>query len=226
LRLCLLQELVSRGIPVGNVRQVAGHPLARLPSRLLDIESDVLPNHLPGLSSEGLKELTTGTNIVRVTEVASADPISSAVRVWITESNGMYEAKVFQTEGPVGAQDLSPGFLRSLHLDCLGDDIVAQVVSASRAFALLFLAASSGGAYGGNPHRAYGRLAAWESLGGLAGAIDGQTIESIEVLAKQCTWVSLVSDSDWFYQVAWDVALLAIRPDGRSVAVLAATDTD
>jgi hypothetical protein len=29
-----------------------------------------------------------------------------------------------------------------------------------------------------------------------------------------------------FYQVAWDLGLAAVRPDGRSLAVLAATDTD
>src|SRR5262249_39710491 len=44
-------------------------------------------------------------------------------------------------------------------------------------------------------------------------------------LATRCQWACCDAASGWFYQVAWDVGLLAVRPDGRSLAVLAATDT-
>ncbi|MFJ3235955.1 DUF6183 family protein, partial [Streptomyces sp. NPDC086787] len=30
----------------------------------------------------------------------------------------------------------------------------------------------------------------------------------------------------WFHQVAWDLAVAALRPDGQEIAVLAATDID
>jgi Family of unknown function (DUF6183) len=210
-----------------------------LPLRLQEIESEVielLPYfHARGHSRQGLLSLaasggklpsTKATDACAVAEAGSVESIVSAVRNWTVASNGMFEAKVFTTKRPIGNEDLSIEFLRSLHLDSLGVDIRGDVVPASRAFALLFAAAADGGAYGGRLEGAYGRLAAWKSLGGLAGATNRQTIESIEVLAKRCTWVSFVCDSEWFYHVAWDLALLAIRPDGRSLAVLAATDTD
>jgi hypothetical protein len=45
-------------------------------------------------------------------------------------------------------------------------------------------------------------------------------------LASRCLWVSWDAASEWYCQVAWDLGLLAVRPDGMSLAVLAATDTD
>jgi len=234
---CVLQELVLRGVHVGGVAQFAGHPLARLPLHLLEMESEVtrlLPNFGPrghsrqcllNLAASGAALLPTADHCY-VAEASSVDSIGSVVRSWTAGSNGMCEAKVFKTEHKIGIESLSLSFLRSLHLDCLGVDIRADVVSASRAFALLFAAASGGGAYGGRLEGAYGRLAAWESMSGLCGATDGQSVESIAALAEQCTWVSFVCDSEWFYHAAWDFALLAIRPDGTSVAVLAVTDTD
>ena len=45
-------------------------------------------------------------------------------------------------------------------------------------------------------------------------------------LVRRCQWVSFTADSEWFYRVAWDLGLLAVRPDRMSLAVFAATDTD
>jgi hypothetical protein len=39
-------------------------------------------------------------------------------------------------------------------------------------------------------------------------------------------WYRFAPDTDWFEHVAWDLALVAVSPDGRRLAVLAATDTD
>jgi hypothetical protein len=66
---------------------------------------------------------------------------------------------------------------------------------------------------------------AWKSLAGLAGA-PSDDVGTVADFARRCLWVSFEGGSDWFYQVAWDFALLAVRPDGMSLAVLAATDTD
>ena len=44
--------------------------------------------------------------------------------------------------------------------------------------------------------------------------------------AGRCSWFSFEAESEWFYNVAWDLALAVLRPDGRSLAILAATDTD
>ena len=118
----------------------------------------------------------------------------------------------------------------SLGLDCLSGTKAKQVhissSSASRALSFLFSAASGGGAYSGPPRGAHGRLAAWQSLAGLVGARDDASVETVAALAKQCTWWEFTAENDWFFQVAWDLGLVALRPQGRSLAVLAATDTD
>ena len=44
--------------------------------------------------------------------------------------------------------------------------------------------------------------------------------------AEACTWFSFHAVGDWFYDVAWDFGLIAVRPGGNTLAVLAATDTD
>ncbi|MFD4009691.1 DUF6183 family protein [Streptomyces albidoflavus] len=64
--------------------------------------------------------------------------------------------------------------------------------------------------------RAYGRLAAWQSLAALAGVADGAGSAEAEARAAECAWFGFDARTDWFEQVAWDIGL----------AVLAATDTD
>jgi hypothetical protein len=44
--------------------------------------------------------------------------------------------------------------------------------------------------------------------------------------ARACDWFSFNAGTSWFEQVAWDIGLAAIRPGRRSLAILAATDTD
>ncbi|WP_187437748.1 DUF6183 family protein [Actinomadura decatromicini] len=49
---------------------------------------------------------------------------------------------------------------------------------------------------------------------------------AVERAADLCAWV--LSTSDWHLQVhpSMDVGVAALRPDGRTVAVMAATDSD
>jgi hypothetical protein len=91
---------------------------------------------------------------------------------------------------------------------------------------LLFAAAANGGAYNRGLGGAYGRLAAWASAAALAGAPPGVAVAELAGLVERCEWLSFLSDSDWFEKVAWDLGLVAIRPDRMSLGVLAATDTD
>jgi hypothetical protein len=154
----------------------------------------------------------------------------SAVRGWAGESSGHAEARLFGVERPIWDDELSIAFLRSLKSDCLAstsqDDIWANRVSPGRAMSDLFAAASNGGAYGGGLLGAYGRLAAWASAQALTGAFPGQSIEEVAALAEQCLWLSFGASSGWFYNAVSDIGLIAVRPDRRSLAVLAATDTD
>ncbi|GEM29278.1 hypothetical protein NN3_02850 [Nocardia neocaledoniensis NBRC 108232] len=92
-------------------------------------------------------------------------------------------------------------------------------------WAVLFAAAANGGAYNGGEHGAYGRLAAWRTLGALCDASEFDSIERIERRAGDCAWFSFSADTDWFERVAWDLGIVTLTPE-PALVVLAATDTD
>lgn len=105
---------------------------------------------------------------------------------------------------------------------CPRSRLSAARVAPAEAMQCLLSAASHGGAYGHGEGSAWGRLQAWRSLAALAGADESGGAEAAEC----CTWVMFVDFGPWFYDVAWDLGLVALRPDRRSLAVLAATYTD
>ncbi|MEU6055809.1 DUF6183 family protein [Streptomyces xanthochromogenes] len=78
---------------------------------------------------------------------------------------------------------------------------------------MLFAAASTGGAYNSGSRGAYGRLAAWQSFGALAGCPEGAPFAEVEARAADCTWYEFEADTKWFEQAAWDVGLAALTPD-------------
>jgi uncharacterized protein (TIGR02996 family) len=253
---CLVQEMVLRKDDVYDLTplvrfmlemRVGGHPLAQLPLALVRVESE-LRYYLPLYNATSLslslprspsrqpgQPLPIGTtdvpmNVAEVIDSASAGRIVAVVRNWQEESNGQVEVRIFRAEHPIAEGELTVQFLRSLGLGALRgageEDVRAERIPASRAACILFSAASSGGAYGRGLLGAYGRLEMWRSLAGLVGAASSESVEAVAALAERCTWLAFDAESDWFYHVAWDFGLVAIRPDGMSLAVLAAADTD
>jgi Family of unknown function (DUF6183) len=93
-------------------------------------------------------------------------------------------------------------------------------------FQIVFSASSTGGAYSPGRRGAYGRLEAWKTIAGLAGVGADQPFERVNAAAQATTWFRFKAESQWFYGVAWDFGLAAERTDKRTLAVLAATDTD
>ncbi|GAA1928452.1 DUF6183 family protein [Streptantibioticus ferralitis] len=74
---------------------------------------------------------------------------------------------------------------------------------------------------------AYGRLAAWRSMAGLGGAPADASAQEVEDHARRSTWFHFEADADWFHnEIGDDYGIAALPPDGRRIAVLAATDTD
>ncbi len=97
-------------------------------------------------------------------------------------------------------------------------------VTPQRVLATLFNIAFSGGAYTHGQGIALARLKSWQSLGGLVG--ENGDLETIMNRAKQCRWFGFDATGGWFHNASWDVGIAALRPDGKSLALLAATDTD
>ncbi|MFF2808453.1 DUF6183 family protein [Streptomyces sp. NPDC058000] len=91
---------------------------------------------------------------------------------------------------------------------------------------LLFATASMGGMYSDGAHGAYGRLAAWRSLAGLAGAPRGSSAADVERRALDGTWFQFLADAEWFHNEIYDYGIACLSPDRRRLAVLTATDTD
>jgi hypothetical protein len=178
------------------------------------------------------------TNINRVntiwTEVELSDTeiahLQSAVRNWTEESNGLIESRIFHSDVSVSAEAINPATLLSLRLECLDGITEAKLNVASYsladALAILFAAAANGGAYNSGLGGAYGRLEAWHSASVLVGAEKDTEIGKIAAQASECAWYYFKADCAWFHRVAWDISLIAMRPDGRTIAVLAASDTD
>ncbi|WP_144120148.1 DUF6183 family protein [Catellatospora sichuanensis] len=249
LRACLVHELVLRGVCLDETPAIARwaasphwrhHPLGRLPLSLTALEATPpMPGyHLSG-SSHGMPERPAGghriqagaenpaLDVVEVTTAEDDEAIGAAVAGWFAHSNGRHEARVYELAGPATPEDVA-AVLPTLDLACLrdADPLPGLVPCAPEAvWRMLFVSASTGGAYGGGEHGAYGRLAAWRSLGGLAGC-PGDDPAEIEPMALACSWFGLDPLTGWFADVAWDVTAVALGPDRRRLAVLAATDTD
>jgi hypothetical protein len=163
------------------------------------------------------------------TDTVSA-AIAAAVENRTQGSNGRIETRVFAFAGPVGVE-MVPAALLSSGLECLRGRKPKSAFSVSsctpaEAWRVLFAAASSGGAYNSGCFGAYGRLFAWRSLAGLAGATQGATAAEVAECALRCSWYRFDADSPWYDQVAWDIGLAAVDPSRSRLAVLAATDTD
>ncbi|MFC5718587.1 DUF6183 family protein [Streptomyces gamaensis] len=253
LRACLAHELLLRGVNVtaepGMARWTNSphwryHPLGRLPLSLAAFEE--CPD-LPSYSASGgswsvpYGDATDGPQAVRksasphptateTTTESAAKSISAAVSNWSMESNGQVEARTFALPEPLPPEAV-PATLDSLPLDSFkapsaGNRPALYRCSATAAWRQLFAAASQGGAYNEGLRGAYGRLAAWQSLAALSGVPEHASSEEIEQAALACDWYSFGAGTKWFYNVMWDIGLVAVTPDGRRLAVLAATDTD
>lgn len=247
LRACLRQELVLRGAdvpdqrrrpgtePTGRPRHGEDHSLDWLPSSLRPVEGRPdLPHYTLSGSSCG-RPLVTGDPVRsqgpapaarETTTAAVAARIGAAVANWPEHSNGRVEARTFLLDAELCPGAVA-GTLASTGVECV-QSLTSEPESCTPAqvWPQLFTAASAGGAYGGGAYGAYGRLLAWRSAGALAGAAPDASAADVEAAAHGSAWYSFAGASDWFDRVAWDIGLAVVSPDGRHLAVLAATDTD
>jgi hypothetical protein len=242
-RACLVHELVLREGTVARspkIVQWAGsealrsHPLGRLPLALLDVEQgwekglgDIVEPDRETVVVAGAQPLWPATDVT-TDELSGA--LSAAVQNWADDSNGEIEARVFELGVPVTPATIATA-LPALDLECLEPGTIpfrlaVFDISVRVAWWILFHAALDGSAYGRGRYGAYSRLFAWRSLAALAGAAGDAGPEEVMALAQRCTWYRFDAGSAWYTHVFWDLGLVAVRPDGRSLAVLAATDTD
>ncbi|MFF7966572.1 DUF6183 family protein [Streptomyces sp. NPDC007903] len=236
------------GLPA-KTRTPPKHPLASLPLRLLPTERVLLrpanaprdwtwtlhpatvENHSdrPELHvSAEMRRRSADFDPVDVTVAVAAEAMGAAVRHWHEESNGTIAAQEFWCMSPVPADDFAAVFERPPLTPWPGKEQRDRLHSATsdRVLRVLLTAAVRSSAYGNGMFGAYGRLAVWRTLGGLVGAAPDASVEDTAMLVEQAHWFIADPSSDWFRQVAWDLAVAVLRPGGQDIAVLAATDTD
>lgn len=232
-----------------------GHVLGGMPLTLLASESEA-PTYVPmygaNAISKAVQRLEQGPTsnrtmpppndddpprATRVEDTKIEERLREAVLPWTNGSNGVAEAKVFQLASPITTP---PGrwLLRALPLECLSGEsgrspasgtssgLHAERVGPESVWGALFSAASNGGAYSSGLGGAYGRRAAWTTLAALVDAPADATPAQVDERARKASFLLFRAEGGWFNDIAWDIGTLAVREGGKSVAVLAATDTD
>lgn len=237
---CLLHELVLRDVDVERgdwrtwIEHLAStsHPLAWLPLSRAPFELDIaFPSYGIGASCFS-RDQRTGPEIdpddepapelLDITTPADQERLQAAAADWLERSHGLAESYVARLATP--ATRWTNALALSLKLTCMAHpDVHILQASPRTVFRDLFAAASLGGAYSDGLAGAWGRMAAWRSLGALAGAPPDASSEQVAAAALACQWVGMAC-GDWFKE--WTLGVAALRPDGASVAALAATDTD
>ncbi len=252
---CWMHETVLRGTSLDREEaalryqaQLAEreHPLGHLPLSLLAAESEA-PTYMPmygaNAISNAVQRLESGASSTRTmpppgdqpppnaalaVDAAVEQRLLDAVAPWTSGSNGNAEAKVFTLTPAL--RGVAPGrwLLRALPLACLEGSAALRTerTGPEAVWGALFAAAANGGAYSSGLGGAYGRRAAWTSLAALVAAAPEAPPAAVDTLASNCMFLMFGAAGGWWHDVAWDIGALAVRPDGASLAVLAATDTD
>jgi hypothetical protein len=252
---CWMHETVLRGTSLDREPAIvafharlaeAQHPLGALPLTLLEAESEA-PTYMPmygaNAISKAVARLESGPTsartlpppgehgapkVARIDDPALEARLRESVLPWTTGSNGKAEAKAFRLEPALTVASPGRWLLRALALDCVegAEALHAERTSADTVWGALFAAAANGGAYSSGLGGAYGRRAAWVSLAALIDGPEGATPFELDTLAPSARFLTFGAPGGWWSDVAWDIGVLAVRLDGASVAVLAATDAD
>jgi hypothetical protein len=237
----LVQEMVLHGIScdlfhlIGNFvdqLRALSHPLATLPLTLLPIEQ-----LLPYISSRyAWEELERERRafpsfqeeqliIEENTATSEQESIRTAITCW---NGGRSEVGIFAFNRAI--MDVSENFLLALPLLSLkgmhSPHLSLRELSPRAACCFVFAAASRGGPYDSGYGGAYGRLATWRTLAGLAGVAESSSMKEIALVVEQCRWFDFTAQNDWFDVGPWQLGLLTLRPDRSSLVALATTAID
>ncbi|MFI0410050.1 DUF6183 family protein [Actinomadura sp. 3N508] len=237
---CLLQETALRHDATSATEfaerlRAAGHPLADLPLRPAPAEREHALTAYPEppkpawcLPGDDAPEAPGPPGLAIAAEAVDWPDSSrarSAFRDWTADAEDI-EARLFRLGRPIAAGEFGSSLLSALPAASTGPAVTGvRRVTTADVLRRLFGAAAGGGAYGPGMHGAYARRASWESLAALAD-VQEFNVTAIEEAADRCGW--LFYTSDWHMRIipTLDVGIAALRPDRRTVAVLAATDAD
>jgi len=231
--------------------RVIGHPLAHLPLTLMSTEAyvdecvqayvdpDAPAPARPSIVDIGLDVPRWPGGELDVSSIETSP--DDALRLtgvfddWKDGSNGRTDCAQFVASTDIDVDRLSIEAIASLPAACLKDflnhidrtdilyltDRPMKIISPPWMYMTLLSAATRGGAYTYGFPSSYGRLAVWQSITALVGLPADTPIADVDAAVHRCQWISFTALSSWFYDVAWDVGLVCVREDRRTIAVLA-----
>jgi hypothetical protein len=167
--------------------------------------------HTPRPKSPKLKELI--------------DPEIHERIIAVTEDWPRFTAHIFKARKTLRASDISPALLARSGGACFdsASHIALQRISLREVYKGLFATIEGGPTYGPGTTPAIARHRTWKSLSGLCGAAQAASVEEINTICEQSQWFSFGADGTWFYASLWGLGLIALRPDGKTLALFAAT---
>lgn len=216
-----------------NSEIVQNHDLKSLPLTLLPAEKK-LARWLPMYGAGGMSwsggdavsaSITKGEAVEAERIEEDVSRIRAVVQSWEDESNGSSEAAIFRLHRVLDVHHFGTQTLRSLPMESLRDadeEIALEHCHFEGALSELFNAACHGGAYSSGEGGAYARLKSWRALGALCGC-GSDDIAFIAQNAENSAWFRFRAHGDWFICY---VGVLCLRADGKTLAVLCATDND
>jgi len=252
----LVHELVLRLVQLAQYENLVSvaqkaktvkHPLSQLPLELLTHERDlpaflkqyggivsfsVAPFNPPQTVSNPVGNQPSELQFSRMANDNSETSVTAAFDNWQAESGGKVEIGRFTSDREVAANTIEQTtLLLELGLACLdstkAENVTVRQVKPSEILNTLFSAAANGGAYNQGLGHAYGRLKMWESVAGLMNKSIQTDIKDLHDAMDKYLWFEFGSTSSlWFYDVAWDVGIVLIGEDRKTVNIVAATDTD
>jgi hypothetical protein len=165
------------------------------------------------------------TNLPQATEATTFEfhhRIDSAItwQTWL-----VHEARVFVFAVPIRETDVTKQLLLSLNLSYLKNitHFCLSQIKPEDVMALLFNAACYGSRYNSGGGPAWGRLAAWQSLAGLTDTDPTTPFETVGEVAQQSKWYQFVAGAKEYWRQVQFMGIATLRPDGKSLAILAAT---
>jgi Family of unknown function (DUF6183) len=232
--------------------QEQNHPLRVLPLSLMSSEVELCIYRRPIMTQRGIKYFPVSYDVIgyntayslaglpdtpseiKFIETTTPDlqaRLQSAFESWTNESNGNFEARRFMMQNTLEAnQIVNTRLLLDLNLDCLKgvDSSAVKVweISGTQVINQLFYFALNGGAYDHGLGNVYGRLHMWKSVAALLNAPVSIPILSLNESLDNVHCFQMYAASSWFYNVAWDAAIIALSKDGQVLTFIAATDTD
>ena len=232
------QEMILRSrkldAKIKNYIKSRGNDYSKLPLSLLNVEKSlpliqfgITRGHscaLPSIENHKHNQITKRQSIeifFKIGKNKKEDEILYAFQPWLNESNGKFIMKEIIFKDSLSVMDLS--IFNKINLSCFSGDLKVYQSNPKEIFKNLF-SASHGGAYSRSQGDAKSRLSAWKSLSGFLNHTLNDGCEAIEKSANLCEWY--VFESDWFYNIAWDIGIVQLSQDKKKMLILAVTDKD